>query len=63
MISLPTCWSSWRLPALVLGGVLFLSLGGCPIDGDEVITEAVRAVLTAATDSLVENLSTYLAGQ
>ena len=51
-----------RLGALVLGGALLLSLGGCPIDGDEVLTATVEAALNAATTSLVDALSAYLAG-
>jgi len=41
---------------------LLLSLGGCPIDGDEVLTATVEAALNAATTSLVDALSAYLAG-
>ena len=48
--------------ALVLAGVLLMSIGGCPIDSDVVVTETTRAALQAAVDSLVESLSQYLAG-
>jgi hypothetical protein len=51
-----------RLAALAFGGALLLSLGGCPISGDDVLTATVQAALNAATTSLVDTLSTYLAG-
>lgn len=42
--------------------MLLASLGGCPIDGDAVATEAARATLQALLDSFVESLSAHLAG-
>ncbi len=50
------------LGALVLGGALLLSLGGCPINGDDVLTATLQAALDAATQSLVDSVSKYLAG-
>lgn len=48
---------------LLTGGVIvLLSLGGCPVDNEAVLTEVVRAALDTASNSLVEALSTYLAG-
>jgi hypothetical protein len=38
-------------------------MGGCPIDGDAVVTETVRAALQAVVDSLIDALGQYLAGQ
>ena len=49
-----------HLKALVVGGALLIPLGGCPIDGNAVLVEAVRAVLTTAADSLVTSLGDYL---
>jgi hypothetical protein len=54
--------SSWWLGTLVLAGILLMSIGGCPIDSDLVVTETTRAALQAAVDSLVDSLSQYLAG-
>jgi hypothetical protein len=54
---------STRFKALFLAGVLLLAAGGCPIDGDQVLTSVVRAALESATDSLVETLATHLAGK
>ncbi len=66
------------LKTLVLGAALLASLGGCPVDGNAVLTAAVQAglnsatttatsvlqaVLNAATQSFVDSLSTYLAGK
>ncbi len=48
------------LGVLVLGIALLAPLGGCPIDANAVFVEAVRAVLTTATDSLVTSLGNYL---
>jgi len=39
-----------------------LLTGGCPIDTDQLIADLVQAGLESATNSLVETLSTYLAG-
>jgi len=55
-------WSLGRAGTLLFGGVLLLSTGGCPVDNDAVLTETVQAALTAAVNSFVESLSTYLAG-
>jgi len=40
-----------------------LSVGGCPIDSNDVITATVQAALDAASQSLVDALSAYLATQ
>jgi hypothetical protein len=37
-------------------------MGGCPIDSDKLTTDVVQAALESVTNSLVEALSTYLAG-
>lgn len=50
------------LAGFVLGAALLLSMGGCPISGDDVLTATVEAALNAATTSFVDALSTYLAG-
>lgn len=50
------------LGALVVGGALLMLLGGCPIDGEDVLTATVEAALNAATTSFVDALSAYLAG-
>ena len=55
-------WTLGRLGALVLGGALLLSMGGCPINGDDVLTATVGAALNAASTSFVDALSAYLAG-
>jgi hypothetical protein len=51
-----------RVGTLVLGGALLLSMGGCPINGDDVLTATVGAALNAASTSFVDALSAYLAG-
>ena len=48
--------------ALLLGAALLLSMGGCPVNSDDVISATVEAALNAATASFVDNLSAYLAG-
>lgn len=50
-----------RLVALMLAGAFLLPMGGCPVNGDQVLTEVVRAALETATSSLVDTLSSYLA--
>ena len=47
---------------VVLCGALLLLMGGCPIDTDDVITDAALAALESAANSFIETLSTYLAG-
>jgi hypothetical protein len=55
--------SMWRLAALLLGTTpLLLAANGCPVDGKTVLTDSVNAALTAVVQSLVDALSTYLAG-
>ena len=55
-----------RLPRfrqlVILGGALLLLMGGCPVDSDQLIADVIRAALESATNSFVETLSTYLAG-
>jgi hypothetical protein len=52
-----------RIGALViLCGGLLSAMGGCPIDSDALATDVVQAALLSVTNSLVEALSTYLAG-
>gem|GEM_PF-4500273 len=47
----------------VLTGMgLLVWMGGCPIDRDEVFTEALRAALNTAVESLIETVSQQLAG-
>jgi hypothetical protein len=46
----------------ILGGALLLLTGGCPIDSDQLVADVVRAALESATNSFVETLSTFLAG-
>lgn len=53
---------TWLGGFIFLGGALFLLMGGCPIDGDLLTTEVVDAALQSITSSLVDALSTYLAG-
>ena len=54
---------SWRrLGTVVFGAAAWLTLAGCAIDTDAVVTDAVSGALTAAVNSLVEALSAYLAG-
>lgn len=63
--------------ALLLGTALLLSMGGCPIDNNAVLTASLQAALTSSTQtviavlqaamdaagkSLVDSLSQYLAG-
>ncbi len=48
------------LKMLIVGAALLAQLGACPIDGNAVLVEAVRAVLTTASDSLVTSLGNYL---
>jgi hypothetical protein len=50
------------LKAVLLTGALLLPMGGCPIDSDALIADVVRAALESATNSFIETLSTYLAG-
>jgi hypothetical protein len=47
---------------LVLGGALLLLMGGCPIDTDQLIADVVQAALDSATNSFVDALSAFLAG-
>lgn len=47
---------------LVLGGALLLLMGGCPVDSDQLIADVVQAALDSATNSFVEALSAFLAG-
>lgn len=56
----PRRWDKGCL-ALLAAGLLLLT-GGCPIDTDQLIADLVQAGLESATNSLVETLSTYLAG-
>ncbi len=56
-------WFADRSLAWLFGGALLLWMGGCPIDGDAVVTETVRAALQAVVDSLIDALGQYLAGQ
>jgi hypothetical protein len=51
-----------RIGALVLAGALLMSMGGCPVNGDDVFTATVEAALNAASASFVDALSAYLAG-
>ena len=46
----------------LLGGILLLSMGGCPVDTDKLTTEVVQAALESISTSIVDVLSTYLAG-
>ena len=50
------------LKTLLLAVVLLLPMGGCPVDTDELVTDVTRAALESITTSLVDTLSTYLAG-
>ena len=55
---------SWRcLGSLVFAAAFLSSLGGCPIDGNQVVTDTVQAALQSAVTSFVASLSKYLAGQ
>jgi hypothetical protein len=36
--------------------------GGCPVDTDQLAADVIRAALESATNSFVDTLSTYLAG-
>lgn len=47
---------------LVIGGALLLLMGGCPVDSDALIADVVRAALESTTNSVLEALSAYLAG-
>ena len=47
---------------IILGGALLLGTGGCPVDEDALATDVVQAALTSITNSLVDALSTQLAG-
>jgi hypothetical protein len=59
----PTCRRpGWCLKALLLGGLLLVPMGGCPIDTDQVTTDVFQATLQSVTSSLVDALSAYLAG-
>lgn len=49
-------------PVVFIGVALLLLMGGCPIDSDQLATDVVRAALESITDSAVEALSTFLAG-
>ncbi|MCG3125878.1 MAG: hypothetical protein CHACPFDD_00705 [Phycisphaerae bacterium] len=52
----------WRRGLSAAGVLIVLStLGGCPIDRDAVVTESLRAALDAATNSIVDALTEYLA--
>jgi hypothetical protein len=52
-----------RIAALLLVMTpLLMAANGCPVDGQAVITDSVSAALTAVVKSLVDSLSTYLAG-
>ncbi len=53
---------SWRTGTLFLGSIGLLAVGGCPIDSADVVTQTVQAGLEAIVASLVDSLSTYLAG-
>ena len=46
----------------MLGGALLFLVGGCPVDMDALITDVVNAALESATNSVVDALSAYLAG-
>jgi hypothetical protein len=46
----------------LVGALLLLQIGGCPVDRDAVFTEGVRAGLDAAVSSFVDALAAYLAG-
>lgn len=37
-------------------------MGGCPVDNDALIADVVKAAFESATNSFVEALSAYLAG-
>lgn len=46
-----------------LAGLLLLAtLGGCPIDADELAADVTAAALTSISESLVDALELYLAG-
>jgi len=47
---------------VLLTAALLLLIGGCPIDTSELTTSVVQAALESISNSLVEALSTYLAG-
>lgn len=51
-----------RLSVWLIGGMLLLWMGGCPIDRNTVITETTRAALQAALNSFIETLGQQLAG-
>ncbi|MFH1747670.1 MAG: hypothetical protein ABIG44_11565 [Planctomycetota bacterium] len=50
-----------RFFALLAGAVLLLT-GGCPVDTDDLTANVLQAALQSISDSLVEAVSTYLAG-
>ena len=47
---------------VILTGALLLLAGGCPVDADALVTELLQAALDSISNSLVEALSSYLAG-
>lgn len=47
---------------LMIVAACLLACGGCPIDGDLVVTETLQAALNAATTSFVDALGQFLAG-
>ena len=51
------------LGAVVLGGAFLMSLGGCPIDNNTVVTETIRAALQSASNSIADAISAYLANR
>ncbi|MBN2446835.1 MAG: hypothetical protein JXO22_08925 [Phycisphaerae bacterium] len=47
---------------LILATALLLLMGGCPVDLDTLTTDLLQAGLESLSTSLVDALSTYLAG-